>query len=87
MGASSSIRGGTSSKFFDAFSLNGNKTLTLDYADGVIGSSTITVEVIDSGNQFVETAFNVSVIDVNENGDVLLGGDGNDYLVGKQVKA
>ncbi|VEP15029.1 hypothetical protein H1P_3000002 [Hyella patelloides LEGE 07179] len=82
--ASSSIQGGTSGKFFDVFSLDGTKALTLDYADDVIGSSTITVKATDSGNEFVETAFTVSVIDVSENGDTLSGGDGNDYLVGKQ---
>jgi hypothetical protein len=82
--ASSSIRGGTSSKFFDLFSINGTKALTLDYANSVIGTSTITVKVTDSGNKFVETAFTVSVIDVSENGDTLLGGNGNDYLAGKQ---
>ena len=81
--ASSSIRSSTSGKFFDGFSLDRTKALTLNYADGVIGSSTIRVKVSD-GSEFVETAFTVSVIDIDENGDVLLGGDGNDYLVGKQ---
>ncbi|NJK57778.1 MAG: tandem-95 repeat protein [Pleurocapsa sp. SU_5_0] len=82
--ASSSIQSSTSGKFFDGFSLDGTKALTLNYADDVIGRSTITVKVTDAGNKFVETAFTVSVINVNENGDVLLGGNGNDYLVGKQ---
>ena len=55
----------------------------MNYADDVVGNSTVTVKVTD-GNQFVETAFTVSVIDVSDNGDTLLGGNGNDYLVGKQ---
>ena len=82
--ASSSIQSSTSGKFFDGFSLNGAKALTLNYADDVIGSSTIIVKVSDGGTEFVETNFTVSVIDVDAQGDVLLGGDGNDYLVGKQ---
>ena len=75
--------GGTSSRFYDAFSLDGTKALTLNYADDVIGTSTITVKATD-GNEFAETAFTVSVIDVSESGDILLGANGNDYLVGKQ---
>ena len=82
--ASSSIQSSTSGKFFDGFSLNGAKELTLNYADDVIGRSTITVKVSDGGTEFVETNFTVSVIDVDAQGDVLLGGDGNDYLVGKE---
>ncbi|NJO98492.1 MAG: tandem-95 repeat protein [Pleurocapsa sp. CRU_1_2] len=84
LGASSSIQSSTSGKFFDGFSLNSNKALTLNYADDVIGRSTITVKARDGGIEFAETAFTVSVIDVDAQGDVLLGGDGNDYLVGKQ---
>ena len=82
--SSSSIQRSTSGKFFDGFSLNGAKELTLNYADDVIGRSTITVKASDGGTELAETAFTVSVIDVDERGDVLLGGDGNDYLVGKQ---
>lgn len=58
-----------------------NRVLTLGYANDVIGKSTITINVTDGGNELVETAFTVSVIDVSETGDVLLGEDGNDYLL------
>jgi len=36
-----------SNKFFDVFSIDNNKTLTLDYADGVAGNAAITVKVTD----------------------------------------
>ena len=82
--ASSSFSGGNS-KFFDSFSSNSvTKALTLDYADGVVGTSTIRVTATDSGNESVETNFTVSVIDSTENDDSLVGGNGNDYLAGLQ---
>ncbi|MEL7009684.1 MAG: tandem-95 repeat protein, partial [Cyanobacteria bacterium J06588_4] len=81
-GASSSFSGGNG-KFFDSFSSNPvTKALTLDYADDVIGTSTIRVTATDSGNESVETSFTVSVIDSTANDDSLSGGDGDDYLVG-----
>ena len=83
-GTSSTIQSGTSGQFFDVFSIDENRVLTLGYANDVIGKSTITVKANDGGNKFVETAFTISVINVSENGDVLLGEDGDDYLVGKQ---
>ncbi|MBE9171333.1 tandem-95 repeat protein [Pleurocapsales cyanobacterium LEGE 06147] len=80
-----SFQGGTSGKFFDLFSINSTtKALTLDYAEDVVGTSTITVKVTDSGNEFIEDTFTVSVINSSANGDTLVGGDGNDYLDGKE---
>ncbi|WP_019503400.1 Ig-like domain-containing protein [Pleurocapsa sp. PCC 7319] len=84
LGASSSIQSSSSGRFFDGLTLAQDKALTLNYADGVIGKSTIIIKVADSNNQSLETNFTVSVIDVDVQGDILLGGNGNDYLVGKQ---
>ncbi|MEL6439667.1 MAG: tandem-95 repeat protein [Cyanobacteria bacterium J06621_8] len=81
---SSAIQTSPSGRFFDSFSLNQDRALTLNYADDVIGSSTITINASDGETELVETNFTVSVIGVNPQGDLLLGGDGNDYLVGQQ---
>ena len=80
-----SFQGGTSGNFFDIFSINpSTKELTLGYAENIIGTATINAKATDFGSASVETFFTVSVINSTENGDTLVGGDGNDYFAGKQ---
>ena len=67
LSSSSSFTGGTSGKFFDLFAIDPiTKALTLDYAEDVVGTSTITVKATDSEDEFVETSFTVSVVDSSE---------------------
>ena len=64
LSSSSSFTGGTSGQFFDLFALDPTtKALTLDYAEDVVGTSTITVKATDSEGEFVEDTFTVSVVD------------------------
>jgi Ca2+-binding RTX toxin-like protein len=81
--ASTSFQGSATGKFYDLFSIDSAKTLTLDYENNVLGTSTIAAKVTDSNNESVEDTFSNFVINSTINGDSLLGGDGNDYLDGK----
>jgi Ca2+-binding RTX toxin-like protein/uncharacterized protein YegL len=78
-----SFQGSANGQFYNLFSLDSTKTLTLDYEDNVVGTSEITVEVTDSANQSVNDIFSIFVINPSANGDQLAGGDGNDYLDGQ----
>ena len=41
--------------------------MTLDYAEGVLGTSTITVTATDSGGESIETSFTASLVEtINE---------------------
>ncbi len=79
-----SFQGSATGKFYDLFSIDSTKTLTLDYENNVLGTSTITAKVTDSNNESVNDTFSNFVINSTINGDSLLGGDGNDYLDGKE---
>ena len=80
--SASSFSGGNG-QFYDNFSLNSTtKELTLDYAEGVTGTSTITVTATDSGDESVETSFTAEVINTTENDDSIKGSNGDDYLAG-----
>jgi Ca2+-binding RTX toxin-like protein len=78
-----SIEANTNNGLFDSVTIDGvTGTLTLDYAANTQGSADLTIRATDSGGQFVNTTFTVSVITASNANDVLFGSYGNDYLDG-----
>ena len=71
-----SITGNTNPGLFSAVTVNGVAgTLTLDHAADSNGAADITVRATDTGGQFVETTFTVTVNAVNDEPVFTLGGD------------
>ena len=77
------IVGNTDSSLFDSSTIEGGSNLVFDYASGASGVTELTIRATDSGGEFVETSFDLTVLDATESKDELVGGEGDDYLNGE----